>query len=92
MSVLLAIFTFFSCVLMNSVCLGFVPLALISISVGFISGFVMVFIAVVITEFSYRKGLDPDNVTSPTISTAGDVITIMVFILIIRLFLVVGMV
>lgn len=92
MSALLAVFTFISCGLTQSICLGFVSLAMISISVGFISGFIMVFLAVVITEFSYKRGLDPDNVTSPTISTAGDVITIMVFILIIRLFLMLGLV
>ena len=50
---------------------------------------VLIFVGIFVSELSYRKGLDPDDVTSPTIGAMGDIITVICLFLTVRL--IVGM-
>jgi len=53
-----------------------VDLTLISLLAGIFSAFLMISFTIIIAFQSYRKGWDPDNVTSPLITLAGDMITL----------------
>ena len=53
-----------------------VTMATISILAGMISAFFLLWITVVIAFLSYRNGWDPDNLTSPFITLAGDMLTL----------------
>lgn len=53
-----------------------VDLILISFIGGILSGIIMLFVAVGITFLAFRKGWDPDNVTSPMITAFGDLFTV----------------
>lgn len=51
-------------------------LVLISFIGGIISGLVLLLLTFGIAFYSYKRGLDPDNVTSPLITALGDFFTI----------------
>lgn len=55
---------------------GIIDLILISMFAGIFSAFIMVFFTSIITFFSYSKGWNPDNVTAPLITLAGDIVTL----------------
>ena len=38
----------------------------------------LVFLTVGIVIFTFRRGLDPDNITGPALATIGDLITLVV--------------
>jgi len=63
-----------------------VDLVVISLVAGLISAVFMLGLTIVIAFFAYRHGWDPDNVTTPLITLAGDMITLPL------LFLVAGLV
>lgn len=49
---------------------------LIAVLAGSIAGLILAFITIAIILYSFRRGLDPDNVTGPSLSTFGDLITL----------------
>ena len=51
-------------------------LSLISLFAGIFSAFIMIFFTFLITFLSYKKGWNPDNLTAPLITLAGDIITL----------------
>ncbi|MDG6219442.1 MAG: magnesium transporter [Candidatus Thermoplasmatota archaeon] len=53
-----------------------IDMLLVSILGGVFSAFFMLIITVVIAFLSFRKGWNPDNVTSPIITLAGDILTL----------------
>lgn len=52
-------------------------LVLIALIAGLISGFGLIGLTVLIALFSYRRGWDPDNVTSPLMASTGDLFTVV---------------
>ncbi len=54
----------------------FTSLTLIAFIAGMLSSFGLVGLTVFIALFSFRRGWDPDNVTSPLMSSLGDFFTI----------------
>ena len=48
----------------------------ISFIAGFLSGIILLFLTFAVAFASYRRGWDPDNITSPLITALGDFITI----------------
>ena len=50
-----------------------IPIAVLS---GSIAGIFLAFITIAIILYSFKRGLDPDNVTGPSLSTFGDLITL----------------
>ncbi len=51
-------------------------LSLISLFAGIFSAFIMIFFTFLITFLSYKRGWNPDNLTAPLITLAGDIITL----------------
>jgi mgtE-like transporter len=60
---------------------GPLALAFIAIIAGTCSGVFLAFLTAGIVVTAFRKGIDPDNVTGPALSTLGDIIT-FIFLLI----------
>lgn len=56
--------------------MSFVSIILISYLAGFLSAIIMVIFTFIVAFKAYRKGWNPDNVTSPLITLAGDVFTL----------------
>jgi len=53
-----------------------IDMILISLLAGILSAFFMLALTIATAFFSYRHGWDPDNVTTPIITLAGDIITL----------------
>ncbi len=43
---------------------------------GTISGFGLASLTIIVAMISYRRGWDPDNITSPLMATLGDILTV----------------
>jgi mgtE-like transporter len=56
-------------------------LVLISVISGIVSGLVVMAITLIVALASYRYGLDLDMIAAPTVTTAGDVVTLPILIL-----------
>ena len=63
---------------------GFLPLVLITMSAALLAGSVHLVINLFISITSFRIGLDPDNVSIPVLTVTGDVITMLCFLLVVR--------
>ncbi|UCE35983.1 MAG: magnesium transporter [Thermoplasmata archaeon] len=48
----------------------------IAVVAGSIAGIILAFITIGIIMYAFKRGLDPDNVTGPSLSTFGDLITL----------------
>lgn len=55
----------------------FLDLVLIALIAGMLSSFALVGLTVLVALFSYRRGWDPDNVTSPLMASVGDFFTVI---------------
>ncbi len=53
-------------------------LSLVSIAIiaGFASGLILALVTVLVAVFTYLRGWDPDNTTSPLMATVGDFLTV----------------
>ena len=56
--------------------ISFPSLVLISVVSAAIASVFLIFITISVVVFSFSKGLDPDNVTAPILTTLGDTISI----------------
>ncbi|NIO22247.1 MAG: divalent cation transporter [Candidatus Aenigmarchaeota archaeon] len=90
LSVILSVFATLACSLYGVMCVTFIEFFLISVIAGISSGIVLIFLAIFISNFSYKKGLDPDDITSPTIGTTGDIVTVICLFLAVKLVLGLG--
>lgn len=66
---------------LTSLLLGFAPaslgkLVLIATVAGTVAGILQVTVTFGILLIAFRRGLDPDNVTAPTLATVGDILTV----------------
>jgi mgtE-like transporter len=50
-------------------------LTTIAVIAGLISGLALAFLTILVAVFTYLRGWDPDNVTSPAMATIGDLLT-----------------
>jgi mgtE-like transporter len=55
---------------------GFIGLVAISFTSGTLAALTQVTITVIVSFTSYRRGIDPDNVTIPAMATVGDILGI----------------
>jgi mgtE-like transporter len=69
-------FAFWVNVLTGAPTIGVFELMGIAILAGFLSGLILASLTVLVAIVSYARGLDPDNVTSPTMASIGDFVTI----------------
>lgn len=90
LSFILSIFAWFVCLITNFACISFLKFFLITIITGFLSGIALAFTTIGISLFSCRKGLDPDDVTTPSTASIGDVITIFCLLLAVKFVILLG--
>ncbi len=67
-----------------------VDLSLISILAGIFSAFLMIFFTFLIAFLSFKKGWNPDNITAPLITLAGDIITLPLLFFSLEIILLLG--
>jgi mgtE-like transporter len=65
-----------TCRILNLPTVGPVMLAIIAIIGGGLAGIFMISLTCFIAMYSAKRGMDPDNVTIPLLTTLGDIITI----------------
>jgi mgtE-like transporter len=75
-SATIGIFAFGVNVLTGASTIGLLELMAIAVIAGFTSGLILAILTVLVAVKTYSRGWDPDNVTSPTMATVGDFVTI----------------
>jgi mgtE-like transporter len=91
LSLVLSVFAWLACSHLGGPCMGLWNFVLISLMTGFLSGVILSFTTSGIAIISYRKGLDPDNITLPAGASIGDVITIICLLISVRFVLGLGL-
>ena len=56
---------------------NFIAIMIISVAATFITSIVLIAFTVCIVYVAFKKGLDPDNITGPTLATLGDFIALL---------------
>lgn len=90
MAVVVSLFAWIMSQLAGIYSISLAEFLLIAVVAGFTSGAALVLLAIFISNLSYKKGLDPDDVTTPTIGAAGDIITIICLFLTVKFVLALG--
>lgn len=49
----------------------------VAVIAGFTSGLILALLTVLVAVFTYLRGWDPDNITSPAMATVGDFLTVI---------------
>jgi mgtE-like transporter len=65
---------------------GFIGLVTISFVSGTLAALTQVTITIIVSFTSYRRGIDPDNVTIPAMATVGDILGITYMFVVASLF------
>ena len=76
MSLIIGVVAYTTCVLMGFPHMDMVYFAGIALFAGFTSGVILAVLAILTVYIAFRRGYDPDNITSPILATIGDIITI----------------
>ncbi|MEM2213544.1 MAG: magnesium transporter [Candidatus Nezhaarchaeales archaeon] len=76
LSVLIGCLAHFMCLLFGFTSAGFLTLLLLSLIAGALSSLVITLVTVIMTIKVYQRGLDPDVIMGPIITTLGDVVSI----------------
>ncbi|ATZ61441.2 MAG: magnesium transporter [Methanosarcinales archaeon Met12] len=76
-SVVLAVTSHYVLLVLGRESAGILPLTMISLIAGVASGLLLTMFVLVITFAGYRKGIDPDNISGPVATTAGDVFAML---------------
>ncbi len=90
-SFVLSILAWQVCSYVGGACMPLINFVLICVMTGLISGIILSFTTSGIAIISYRKGLDPDNVTLPAAASIGDVITIIILLMSVKFVLGLGL-
>ena len=77
MSIFLAIIAHYVILALGRDSIGIIPLASIALIAGLVSGIVLALLIVVLAFAGYRRGMDPDNITGPIATTAGDLLAML---------------
>jgi mgtE-like transporter len=84
MSSILSVMSWAACVFASGVCIPLEMFVVISVLTGVISGTILTALTVLISIFSFGRGLDPDDVVSPAIGALGDVSTVLCLFIVIK--------
>ena len=76
LSLFLAIAAKLFCILLHFESMSLMNFILISIIAGIISNLIMLPITMIVSFKSFNNGWDPDNITTPIIAAAGDLLTL----------------
>ncbi len=82
LSALTGVLGHFTTVLLGLPSAGLGTLVLIATIAGTVAGLLQVGITFGVLLLAFRRGLDPDNVTTPTLATVGDIITVLLLFLV----------
>ncbi|MFQ5552281.1 MAG: magnesium transporter [Thermoplasmata archaeon] len=82
LSALTGVLGHFTTVLLGLPSAGLGTLVLIAIVAGTVAGLLQVAVTFAVLILAFRRGLDPDNVTTPTLATVGDVLTVLLLFLV----------
>lgn len=82
MSVCLGVLSYFVALLTGVVEADLMVLTFIAVVTGFLSGFFLVFLTIFLAMFTSSRGMDPDNVLTPTVATIGDIFTVLFLFLV----------
>ncbi|NHI88751.1 MAG: divalent cation transporter [Candidatus Thorarchaeota archaeon] len=66
--------------------IGFIGLVGISFASGIMAAVTQVTITIIVSFTSYRRGLDPDNITIPAMATIGDILGVTYIFLVASLY------
>ncbi len=77
LSFVLGIFAYITSLIMGITSANVLILTFIAVVTGFLSGIFLVFLTIALAVFTASKGMDPDNVLTPTVATIGDVFTLL---------------
>lgn len=83
MSVVIAIAAYATSVAAGVRTIGLIPLILVAVISAILAGVVLVTVTIWIMKFSFTRGLDPDNVTGPIITTVGDIVSVLAIYLVV---------
>ncbi|MCR5026447.1 MAG: magnesium transporter [Methanobrevibacter sp.] len=76
LSLFLAIIAKIFCIIFNFESISIIDFILISIIAGVVSNIIMLPLTMLISFRSFKRGWDPDNVTTPIIAAVGDLFTL----------------
>ncbi len=82
MSFALGVFAYFVALITGVTDANIITLSFIAVLAGFLSGFFLVFLTIFLAVFTSSKGMDPDNVLTPTVATIGDIFTVLFLFLV----------
>lgn len=85
-AIIISAFAYATCYVLNRPSIGLIGLTLISLFSALLATCIMTLFAIFIAVYSMRRGIDPDDVTIPALTTLGDMITILAIFLAIILF------
>ena len=80
-SIVIAIFAYLFLIALGMESIPIWALILISLIAGVISGIILLLVVILFGFFGYRKGIDPDNLLSPTVTITGDIFSILALLL-----------
>ncbi len=76
-SIVLAVIAHYVILALGRDSIGIIPLTAISLIAGVVSGIVLTGLIILLAFAGYKKGIDPDNITGPIATTAGDVLAML---------------
>jgi mgtE-like transporter len=82
LSALTGVLGHFTTLLLGLPSAGLGKLVLIATVAGTAAGLLQVAVTFGVLMLAFRRGLDPDNVTTPTLATVGDVVTVLLLFLV----------
>lgn len=82
MSLALGVFAYLVALMTGIMAANLGMLVFIAVIAGFLSGFFLVFLTIFLAVFTSSKGMDPDNVLTPSVATIGDIFTVLFLFLV----------
>ena len=76
MATVIAFFAMLGGFLIGNQTIGFVHLFFISLFASLVAAIGLILTTLLVSIFSFKKGLDPDNVSSPLIASIGDILNV----------------
>jgi len=77
MSTVIAFFAMLGGFIIGNPTIGFVHLFFISLFASLVAAIGLILTTILVAIFSFKKGLDPDNVSSPLIASIGDILNVV---------------
>jgi mgtE-like transporter len=83
MSFVIGVLAFLFALLLQITSVGLVQMLTLSLIVGILAGLVHLFVNLIVSIASFKRGLDPDNIAIPSLAILGDIVTILYFMMVV---------